>query len=586
MATSSYWTSFYIFTILHQPKTNNMKKILTYATLFIATSADAQSFTSSPFYNAGGAAYQQNWNNADGGEVVEMLEQPDGKVITCGYNYNFGCNCYHIQMFRVDACGSIDSSFGTNGRVDFTFDQRNSGYDFALQADGKIIVAGSQAESNAGSQQKPFIARFKPDGEPDSSFGTFGTSKIVSGNAYSEFTYLLPLPNGKYLCQNGNYIMRFNSNGSVDNSFGTGGMLNHPQPSFVPWSYSYRSVQRGDGKIISVGCSVGFSSHAAPLFLCTDTLGKIDSTYGTNGYFADGSVPTGGSTALHLFVQSDNKIIGIMPSSPNADTLKLSRYLTNGSLDLNYGVNGRVAIAANTIRDAKMLSNNSIILYSASAGIPHQFHFIDVNGNANQNFKINGSSGFVFSGSVSGQKLYFKNDHDMFIASYENWSAYIGRYTTYPTPAISQSGNLLSSNYTEAGSTYQWYLNGNALPNTNDSVYTAMQTGIYDVKVTNTQGCTYIATDTITNIPTAIHAPGKRDHVSMFPNPASDQVTISNTLSVPLSITVYDMSGRKLITTTGSSKHIPVSIQQLNAGIYLVEVNDGEHTLIQKLIKQ
>ncbi|TET06487.1 calcium-binding protein, partial [Candidatus Dependentiae bacterium] len=70
------------------------------------------------------------------------------------------------------ATGSLDSSFGTDGRVTISFGGSN---DQALatvfQPDGKIVVAG---HSNASGDFEFGLARYNADGSLDSSFGTAG----------------------------------------------------------------------------------------------------------------------------------------------------------------------------------------------------------------------------------------------------------------------------------------------------------------------------------------------------------------------------------------------------------------------------
>lgn len=151
-----------------------MKKLLLTLMLLGSYALKAQNFVYDRFFNGG-----DNATVTYGELAKEVIVQPDGKVISCGYSYDFGCNCYHIVMFRVDACGNADSTFGTNGLVSYTFDQRNTANDFLMQANGKIVVVGLQAPNNFSSQQKPYIARFLNNGQPDTTFGTMGTTPCL-----------------------------------------------------------------------------------------------------------------------------------------------------------------------------------------------------------------------------------------------------------------------------------------------------------------------------------------------------------------------------------------------------------------------
>jgi uncharacterized delta-60 repeat protein len=81
-------------------------------------------------------------------------------------------------LARLDLDGDPDPEFDDDGQwVGYCTGQSwESAGGFALQADGRILVAGAGGESPA----RPFVCRFLPDGTPDPDFG-------VSGVAYAPF---------------------------------------------------------------------------------------------------------------------------------------------------------------------------------------------------------------------------------------------------------------------------------------------------------------------------------------------------------------------------------------------------------------
>ncbi len=86
--------------------------------------------------------------------------QPDGKIIVAGSTYNGTNDDFALARYNVD--GSLDASFSFDGKRTSAF---GSGKDVArgvaLQADGKIVVAGS---INNGTNDDFGIARFDGDG--------------------------------------------------------------------------------------------------------------------------------------------------------------------------------------------------------------------------------------------------------------------------------------------------------------------------------------------------------------------------------------------------------------------------------------
>lgn len=76
--------------------------------------------------------------------------------------------------------------------------------------------------------------------------------------------------------------------------------------------------------------------------------------------------------------------------------------------------------------------------------------------------------------------------------------------------------------------------------------------------------------------------------VKIYPNPATSEFTISQSLSSEGTVQLFDISGKKIkdlfIGNFGSNKNIKVKTDGLAAGIYLVKVNSGKQSVTKKLI--
>lgn len=115
------------------------------------------------------------------GEAQTAKIQPDNKIIIAGYNTDLFGTYYIITAGRLNADGSIDRTFGTNGSI--TNNSGESCHDIALQLDGKILFIGGTGIA--------FITlRYMPDGTLDNSFGNngsvttnFGGNTLNGGNA-------------------------------------------------------------------------------------------------------------------------------------------------------------------------------------------------------------------------------------------------------------------------------------------------------------------------------------------------------------------------------------------------------------------
>jgi uncharacterized delta-60 repeat protein len=105
--------------------------------------------------------------------------EPDGKIVLAGASdirgnaaQRSGTPLYDFALVRYSANGSLDPSFGRDGKVLTPFDEGQSlVQDVAIQTDGKIVAVGG----GAGYFD---LARYTTDGLPDSSFG--GGGKVIT----------------------------------------------------------------------------------------------------------------------------------------------------------------------------------------------------------------------------------------------------------------------------------------------------------------------------------------------------------------------------------------------------------------------
>jgi uncharacterized delta-60 repeat protein len=113
--------------------------------------------------------------------------QPDGKIVVVG---NSGPNATQdFAVTRLLANGNVDGSFGGSGRVLIDAGGDDFGHDVALQPDGKIVVAGNFGD-DAG------VARLNADGTLDTSFGSGGKARVDFGGQ-DQAAALALQPDGK-----------------------------------------------------------------------------------------------------------------------------------------------------------------------------------------------------------------------------------------------------------------------------------------------------------------------------------------------------------------------------------------------------
>jgi uncharacterized delta-60 repeat protein len=306
--------------------------------------------------------------------------QSDGKIVVVGFTDNFGADDFALSRYNSD--GSSDSTFGTNGTVTTNFGGFfNVARSVKQQSDGKLVVAGTTLDSSSGSSYNFALSRYNSDGSLDSSFGTNGkvttdfngsddsassialqsdSKIIVAGSTFTSFGNFTSALDGYDFA-----LSRYNSDGSLDTTFGNNGKV---MTDFGSNDGGKSVTLQSDGKIIVAG-SAGFYSNSNANFALSryNSDGSLDTTFGTNGKVTtdfNGSIDIGQSVK----VQSDGKVIvsGTTLNSFGNYDFALSRYNTDGSLDTTFGTNGKITTDISGSDDyapgAALQSDGKIIL--------------------------------------------------------------------------------------------------------------------------------------------------------------------------------------------------------------------------------
>jgi len=103
--------------------------------------------------------------------AYSLTAQADGKLIAAGYVQNSTAGL-DFALVRYLTDGSLDTTFGTGGKVNTLLSGSQAAYDVAIQQNGKIVIAGV-TDGNSTFQDFA-VLRYLPDGSLDSSFGTAG----------------------------------------------------------------------------------------------------------------------------------------------------------------------------------------------------------------------------------------------------------------------------------------------------------------------------------------------------------------------------------------------------------------------------
>ena len=271
---------------------------------------------------------------SDHGEGVAV--QPDGKIIVAGsatldnYDRDFG-----LARFNDD--GTLDTTFGVNGKVTTDVGSYDYAYDVALQRDGKIVVSGTSHSDFA-------VARYLPNGQLDATFGDGGVVVTDLFGGYDVGYGMTIQADGKIVVAgqtnrhgSGDFgLIRYLSNGALDVSFGP----DHTGKVATDFDDGYESANgvaaQSDGKLVAIGSD---GKNFALVRYRTD--GTLDTGFGPNG---DGLVSTDiqghYESAYDIVLQPDNKIV--VAGVEGWQDFGLVRYTAAGIPDPTFGAGGKV----------------------------------------------------------------------------------------------------------------------------------------------------------------------------------------------------------------------------------------------------
>lgn len=181
--------------------------------------------TPDPTFGTNGmVVYSQGIND----EIISVAVQPDGKILAGGHTLNGPSD---VLLLRYNPNGTLDTGFGAGGVVKYDGGSADYARKIALQADGKILVAGWTHE---GIDDNVLLLRYNSDGTLDSLFGTNGVVRYDS-RKYEQGWSMAVQPNGKVLVtgrvedtdHSDVLLLRYAKDGALDASFGQGGVVRY-----------------------------------------------------------------------------------------------------------------------------------------------------------------------------------------------------------------------------------------------------------------------------------------------------------------------------------------------------------------------
>jgi ELWxxDGT repeat protein len=154
---------------------------------------------------------------------------------------------------------------------------------------------------------------------------------------------------------------------------------------------------------------------------------------------------------------------------------------------------------------------------------------------------------------------------------------------TLEASVIQQEGDSL---FVEQTGSYQWFLDGEALPDNSQRIE-AVESGSYTVEVTDASGCSATSEALEVNI-TSIEDTRLAREVLTYPNPVSTRLTVDSQMHEAVEIQIYSSDGLLMYenSMTAGSHHLHVALDNFSPGLYIIQLQSKKGLSHRKLIKR
>jgi uncharacterized delta-60 repeat protein len=326
-----------------------------------------------------------------GEEIFDGVTDSSSRVLGLGYIHGTNASNATEFLFRLNANGALDTTYGTNGFVQgfqFTNSYVTGSPQLVLAGNGYSYLGTSLVDQSTPIPYKPYLFRFDINsGAQDTSFGGSGsvmTSYKASAQQTVNSAAILgdgsvvyvggqsgaiqsPLLVGKLTTGGQPAAFGANSDGTAEVSFGTSGAM------------GYDVIAQSDGKIL-----VGGTVNSIPgTVLLTDyglarlnADGTLDQSFGTGGTLITKFDGYTADTLSKLAIDSSGNIYAAGTAGMGTSTKDaLLRYSSTGQLDTSFGTGGRMTTSINpsdTIYAIIPLANGQLLVagrsYSTTLG--------------------------------------------------------------------------------------------------------------------------------------------------------------------------------------------------------------------------
>ena len=157
-------------------------------------------------------------------------------------------------------------------------------------------------------------------------------------------------------------------------------------------------------------------------------------------------------------------------------------------------------------------------------------------------------------------------------------------------PVIRRLGDVIR---TDTAHQYQWYRNSVLMPGATGPLLALTQTGVYQVQVTNAEGCSAMSDPfNVTLLGIGDEMPiAERAALEAWPEPATDvlRIALRHCEARAATLVLYDIRGRAEVIysggLSGDATEFSYSLRSRDAGVYYLVAVFGESVLVKRVTK-
>jgi uncharacterized delta-60 repeat protein len=474
--------------------------------------------------------------------------------------------------------GLPDMSFSGDGKVVTPLGAANDKANaVAIQADGKIVVAGWSVNYTPNTNVDIAVVRYNTDGTLDNTWGGTGIVTTDVGG-FDRALAVVIQPDGKILV--GGYsdgsttndfcVVRYNTDGTLDLGFDTDGIVVNDLGIGAD-DQVYAMALQSDGKIVVTGYTnaVNFADIALMRY---NTNGSVDNTFDTDGIVI---LSTAGSEEYPtgLAIQSDGNIVVVGKRSiSNTSDILLLRFTTTGAADNTFGTNGEVVTDLGTASDIGsdivLQGDGKLVVAGASQnGSGYDFALVryNTNGTLDNTFDTDG----VALASLSAQDdigygIALQSDGKLVVAGSANADFAVARFNT--NGSIDNTFNTNGFTTTDMGAATVDFAYDVALQSDGNIVIA----GAVDSSSYNDFGVArYLGSGA--SLVQSVSAPP----LQLFPNPCAGPVMLRGTHTGEI-IEVFDLRGNLVLSQEAAEHQTTIPTATLAAGYYMLQYKGQE----------